>query len=564
MKTHLLCALISASLFASTAGAAVITPINQDPLGKGLNDPTARAPEGGNPGKTVGEQRRIVYRYAADLWGSVLNSNVETFVGASFQDLECYATSGTLGSAGASWVAASAPTATQLGMIYHAPLANAVNGSRITISAAGTDITSRFNNNLGGTNPDGTPCMTGSGWYYGLDGKTPTGQINFLDVVLHEIGHGLGFSGFVGYTSGRLGERTGIPSYYGYSDVYTENAFDNLSGKRFTEPSMTNALRATSIKTRGAPAWNGANTRAQAPLWLDPAVVLSISGISPTLVTQFYGSASFGPKATSDNFAGSVVVANTGTGSDPADACTALPAGSLAGKVAYINRGTCAFELKAANAEAAGAVAAIIGNVASSSDPGTAPGMAADPSANANIPTISVNLSDANRIKAAAQAGSSLTAALGKVAGQFAGADPSGRPLLYAPAVVASGSSFSHFESALVPDALMEPANSDDTDGSHVVDLTLAAFADEGWELNDGTARIGTCDTGVKLFKNPGLIAGANVQAQDRLCRTSANGNRASYLRCMNDTAAELKSLGMVSSVEQASIRTCAAKVTSL
>ena len=62
----------------------------------------------------------------------------------------------------------------------------------------------------------------------------------------------------------------------------------------------------------------------------------------------------------------------------------------------------------------------------------------------------------------------------------------------------------------------------------------------------------------------PGLIAGANVQAQDRLCRTSANGNRGAYLRCMNDTASDLKALGMVSNVEQASIRSCAAKVTSL
>ncbi len=564
MKTHLLCALIGASLFAASAEAAVITPVNQDPVGKGLNDPTARAPEGGNPGKTVGEQRRIVYRYAADLWGAVLNSDVETFVGASFQDLTCTATGGTLGSAGAAWIATSAPSGSQLGMIYHGPLANAINGSRISISSSGTDITSRFNNNLGGTNPDGTPCMTGSGWYYGLDGKTPAGQINFLDVVLHEIGHGLGFSGFVGYTSGRLGERTGIPSYYGYSDVYTDNAFDNLTGKRFTDASMTNALRATSIKTRGGPAWNGASTRAQAPLWLDPAVVLSISGISPTLVTQFYGTASFGPKATSDNFAGSVVVANDGTGSDTADACEALPAGSLTGKVAYINRGGCAFEIKAANAEAAGAVAVIIGNVASSGDPGTAPGMAEDATVTANIPTVSVNLTDANRIKAGAQGGAAMTAALGEVAGQMAGADPSGRPLLYAPATVASGSSFSHFESVLIPDALMEPANSDETDGARIVDLTLGVFADEGWVLNTGTARIGTCDTGVKLFKNPGLIAGANVQAQDRLCRTSANGNRGAYLRCMNDTASDLKALGMVSNVEQASIRSCAAKVTSL
>ena len=562
MKAQLLSAMVVATLYAASAQAAIITPVNQDPAGKGLNDTTARAPEGGNPGVSVGEQRRIVYQYAADLWGSVLQSDVETFVGASFQDLACTATGGTLGSAGASWVAASAPSGAQLGMIYHGALANAVNGSRITISSSGTDITSRFNANLGGSNPDGSPCMTGSGWYYGLDGNTPAGQINFLDVVMHEIGHGLGFSGFVGYTSGRLGERTGIPSYYGYSDVYTDNAYDNLTGKRFTDASMTNALRATSIKTRGAPAWDGASAKAQTPLWLDPALVLSVSGTS--VVSQFFGTASFGPAATAANFKGPVVVANDGTGPDTADACEALPAGSLAGKVAYVNRGTCAFEIKAANVQAAGAVAAIIGNVASSADPGTAPGMAEDASVNATIPTLSVNLSDANLIKAAAQAGTAMTAALGNVAGQMAGADRSGRPLLYAPATVASGSSFSHFESVLKPDALMEPANSDSTDAARIVDLTLGVFADEGWGLNGGNARIGSCDTGVKLFKAPGMIAGANVQAQDRLCRVGAKGNRGQYLRCMNDTASSLKAIGMVSTVEQAGIRSCAAKLTSL
>ena len=561
MKAQLLSAMVVATLYAASAQAAVITPVNQDPAGKGLNDTTARAPEGGNPGVSVGEQRRIVYQYAADLWGSVLQSNVETFVGASFQDLACTATGGTLGSAGASWVAASAPSGAQLGMIYHGALANAINGSRITISSSGTDITSRFNANLGGSNPDGSPCMTGSGWYYGLDGNTPAGQINFLDVVMHEIGHGLGFSGFVGYTSGRLGERTGIPSYYGYSDVYTDNAYDNLTGKRFTDASMTNALRATSIKTRGAPAWDGASAKAQTPLWLDPALVLSVS---TSVVSQFFGTASFGPAATAANFKGPVVVANDGTGPDTADACEALPAGSLAGKVAYVNRGTCAFEIKAANVQAAGAVAAIIGNVASSADPGTAPGMAEDASVNATIPTLSVNLNDANLIKAAAQAGTAMTAALGNVAGQMAGADRSGRPLLYAPATVASGSSFSHFESVLKPDALMEPANSDSTDAARIVDLTLGVFADEGWGLNGGNARIGSCDTGVKLFKAPGMIAGANVQAQDRLCRVGAKGNRGQYLRCMNDTASSLKAIGMVSTVEQAGIRSCAAKLTSL
>mgnify|MGYP000969838452 CR=1 FL=1 len=56
MKTRLLAAFIATCLAVPAAHAAII-PVNEDADGVGLNDPTARAPEGGNPGTTVGEQR---------------------------------------------------------------------------------------------------------------------------------------------------------------------------------------------------------------------------------------------------------------------------------------------------------------------------------------------------------------------------------------------------------------------------------------------------------------------------------------------------------------------------
>ncbi|MDR9416216.1 MAG: T9SS type A sorting domain-containing protein [Gracilimonas sp.] len=39
-------------------------------------------------------------------------------------------------------------------------------------------------------------------WYYGLDAQTPDEEIDFVTVVLHELGHGLGFSGSMGQASG--------------------------------------------------------------------------------------------------------------------------------------------------------------------------------------------------------------------------------------------------------------------------------------------------------------------------------------------------------------------------
>lgn len=555
MKTRLLAACLAATFGIATAEAAVITPVNMDPAGSGLNDPTPATPVGGNPGTTVGQQRQIVYQFAADLLGSVLRSTVETRVGASFQALSCTATSGTLGSAGAYWINADFPNAPLSGAIYHAALANALAGQNLNagepdyVYPDNIEITSRFNSQLGTPN-----CLAGSGWYYGLDGNTPAGKINFLDVVIHEIAHGLGFSGFVNYSTGVLGGRAGAN---GYTDPYTHNAWDNLQNRRFDDPAMTNGQRALSIRTRGAPAWGGSAGRAQAPLWLDQANVLQVTGTGTNVVTQFFGVASFGPLATAANFNAPVVVVNDGVG-DTADACEPLAPGSLTGKIAYINRGTCSFEPKTVNAQNAGAVGVIIGNVASSSDPGTAPGMAEDPTVEATIPAVSVNQADADAIKA----GSNLSARIGAVAGQYAGADASGRPLLYAPATVASGSSFSHFETVLTPDALMEPSINDSLMGAYTMDLALAVFADMGWGLDTSPAQINGCDTGIRRFTNPGVFIGANLVANERVCRVQANGNRVRYLACVNGVADNLQELGLISASDKVKVRTCATRAT--
>ena len=59
---------------------------------------------------------------------------------------------------------------------------------------------------------------------------------------------------------------------------------------------------------------------------------------------------------------GTFPMARTGTTTTTNDACAALPAGSLAGKVALIRRGTCSFYIKSTNAQNAGAVAVVLYN----------------------------------------------------------------------------------------------------------------------------------------------------------------------------------------------------------
>jgi minor extracellular serine protease Vpr len=81
--------------------------------------------------------------------------------------------------------------------------------------------------------------------------------------------------------------------------------------------------------------------------------------LSPDNKAVGYFQATAAPNAPTS---GTFPLARTGTTTSAADACTALPAGSLAGKVVLIRRGTCSFNIKSINAQNAGAAAVIIYN----------------------------------------------------------------------------------------------------------------------------------------------------------------------------------------------------------
>jgi minor extracellular serine protease Vpr len=90
-------------------------------------------------------------------------------------------------------------------------------------------------------------------------------------------------------------------------------------------------------------------------------------------------------------------------------ACTALPAGSLTGKIALLSRGTCTFSTKIRNAQAAGAVAVlVVNNVAG--DP-TAMGQDGTP-AQPTIPAYMVSLANKAALMAADGAATTISASL--------------------------------------------------------------------------------------------------------------------------------------------------------
>ena len=177
---------------AAPAPAATITILNGDGSGEGLNDPTPVSPVGGNPGTTLGQQRFNALQAAANVWGARLSSKLEIKVNAKFDVISgCSATSGTVGSAGASsqWnFGGAAPAGAYPNTYYPIALAEALGG--VNLNGNGVEINATFNSDV-----DGPTCFGNKGFYYGIDaGASPSSALALFPVVLHELGHGLGFS----------------------------------------------------------------------------------------------------------------------------------------------------------------------------------------------------------------------------------------------------------------------------------------------------------------------------------------------------------------------------------
>lgn len=478
----------AAALTCMAAQAATITIQNRDPAGWGFNDPTPAAPVGGNPGTTVGEQRLYVYRYVADIWEKALESDVEIVVSAGWEALSCTATSATLGSAGAWNIWHDFPNG-KPGTWYPQALANKLAGTNLSAGQpddgsgyGNVDIKTQFNINLG--KPD---CLAGSAFYLGVDGNAGD-NINFAATLLHELGHGLGFSVTSVQTStgnrinaaGTAYSPTGLPS------IWEGFMYDNTAGKSWLN--MTANERRLSAINPLQLAWTGPNAVAGAAATLAPMPVVKSASPAGPVPTATYAASAFGPAAPVNGKLGVLATIATqpgelGPGCSPFNAANAAAA---KGKVPIINRGGCNFSQKVKNAQDAGAVGVLLANNAAGS---FAPG-GADPTV--VIPSVGILQSDGEILKAAVNAAKAygtrgnpgaVTASFGIDPNRKAGADLAGRPLLYTPNPLVGGSSVSHWDVSASPNLLMEPNISDDLTLELVPpkDLTLPLLKDMGW-----------------------------------------------------------------------------------
>lgn len=143
------------------------------------------------------DEAKRAFQAAVDVWAVTLDTDVPIRVDAKWTPLG----SQVLGQAGPENVLRDFQGASQTGTWHPVSLANALRGSDLTPGKP--HISAEFSSNFGN-------------WYYGTDGATPGDKYDLMSVVLHELGHGLGFIGSMTVAGGQgsWGLNSGFPFIY--------------------------------------------------------------------------------------------------------------------------------------------------------------------------------------------------------------------------------------------------------------------------------------------------------------------------------------------------------------
>jgi len=539
MRTFIYSVAAAAAMAVGGASAAFaqghIIIQNANAPGVGFNDPTAAAPVGGNPGTTLGEQRLNVFNRAAQIWEQVLQPKVDVLVNARFTALG----PNVLGSAGPTFIFDNFPGAEYPDTWYHSALADHLAG--VDLEPGQPDIAANFS--------------ADAPFYLGFDNNEPAGTSDLLPVVLHELGHGLGFSNFVDDVSGELAD--------GEADIYSQYTLDVTTGKNWN--SMTDAERvASSINVRKV-SWSGVNVKKDVPKVLEfgEPFVRNNTANGPLLMI---GPAGFGPSLSIAGITGELVLGLDGVGA-PGDACEPITS-NVTGKIALVDRGTCTFTVKVKNAQNAGAIAVLVADNAPGAPP---PGLGGvDPTI--TIFSARIQQADGAGFKAALAAGS-VNVTIGRDTSIRSGTDRiKGLAMVAALNPVQPGSSISHWDTAAIPNQLMEPSINADLTSSvrPPEDLTTSQMTDIGW-FSDGdgvpdgrdqcigsstsaTVVIDGCNSGVP---NTTFSTGCRITDQINDCAVAAT-NHGSFVSCVAHLTNDLKKAGVISGAQKGAIQSCA------
>ncbi|MFK7832570.1 MAG: T9SS type A sorting domain-containing protein [Winogradskyella sp.] len=125
-------------------------------------------------------EAEAAFQFAVDIWSNALESVVPIRVEANFGPLD----PGVLGGAGPAGFRLISVPGVPSNTAFPLALAEKLEASELP------DASETFSNDINAT------FSSTANFYFGIDGNTPSNQIDFVSVVLHELGHGLGILGF--------------------------------------------------------------------------------------------------------------------------------------------------------------------------------------------------------------------------------------------------------------------------------------------------------------------------------------------------------------------------------
>lgn len=168
------------------------------------------------------DEAKQAFQYAVDIWQNLISSPVPIHIKATWTSLA----TDVLGSCSPSDYIPDFNSTQIWNCYYPIALAEKMLGEEVN-SPASPEVEASFNKDF-------------KNWYFGIDGKTPIDQYDFVSTVLHELTHGLGFHGFF-YSDSR--GRGGYGSIDGMAAAFDQFVINQtgdklINTKLFTNPSV--------------------------------------------------------------------------------------------------------------------------------------------------------------------------------------------------------------------------------------------------------------------------------------------------------------------------------------
>ncbi len=148
------------------------------------------------------DDAKNAFEYAVQIWETIIESDMPIRMDATWNSTMG---TNTLGSCGPETYYADFKDAPLENRYYPVAIAEKIAKEELNGNSR-ADIEANFNSKVN--------------WYYGIDGATPDTTYDFVSVVLHEIAHGLGFTGFF-FVDEDLGA-------YGFFEMGDATSFDQL------------------------------------------------------------------------------------------------------------------------------------------------------------------------------------------------------------------------------------------------------------------------------------------------------------------------------------------------